>query len=190
MSDRKGLTGGRAACRRRDALRLGLAAMAGLAPLRALAHTRPRRPRRLRFYNLHTSERLETVFWEDGHYVFDALAEIDLLLRDFRTGEVRAINTGLLDLLFRLGERLETSAPFHVVSGYRSAETNAMLHRAGRDVARNSLHVAGMAIDLRVPGRSLEAVREAAAVALHGGGVGYYPRSDFVHLDVGRVRYW
>lgn len=102
---------------------------------------------------------------------------------------MKAIERRLLDLLHRLHATLDTSEPFHVISGYRSPDTNAMLLARGGGVARHSLHMDGQAIDLRVPGRALSKIR-GAALALRGGGVGYYPGSDFVHVDVGRVRWW
>jgi uncharacterized protein YcbK (DUF882 family) len=145
--------------------------------------------RRLGFYNLRTGESLSSVYWEDGRYLADALAEIDYVLRDFRTGEVHPIDPALLDLVHRLRVVMGTAQPFHVISGYRSPETNAMLARKSGGVAKNSYHVKGMAIDLRLPDRRLEDLR-AAALALAGGGVGYYPRSDFVHMDTGPVRAW
>jgi uncharacterized protein YcbK (DUF882 family) len=145
--------------------------------------------RSLAFRNLHTDEFLEVVYRVDGRYAPDALTRIDWLLRDYRTGDVREIDRGLLDLLSALRAALDTREPFAVISGYRSAATNARLVATTTGVARASLHVAGMAIDIRVPGRSLETLR-AAARSLQGGGVGYYPKSDFVHVDVGPVRYW
>jgi uncharacterized protein YcbK (DUF882 family) len=145
--------------------------------------------RRLGFYNLHTGESLSSVYWEDGRYLADSLAEIDYVLRDFRTGEVHRIDPALLELVHRLGVVMGSAQPFHVISGYRSPETNAMLARKSGGVAKNSYHVKGMAIDLRLPGRRLEDLR-AAALTLAGGGVGYYPRSDFVHMDTGPVRAW
>jgi uncharacterized protein YcbK (DUF882 family) len=117
------------------------------------------------------------------------LREIDWVLRDFRTGEARVMDRRLLDLLWRLRTTLDTTEPYEVISGYRSPKTNAMLRSQSRGVSRVSLHMQAMAIDVRVPGHSLTAVREAA-LALRLGGVGYYAASDFVHVDVGRVRYW
>jgi uncharacterized protein YcbK (DUF882 family) len=145
--------------------------------------------RTLAFRNLHTGETLEVVYRVDGHLDPGVLREIDWLLRDFRTGEARPIDRRLLDLLWRLRAVLDTTEPYEVISGYRSPATNAMLRRTGRGVARGSLHTRAMAIDVRVPGQPLAAVR-AAALALRLGGVGYYPTSDFVHVDVGRVRFW
>ncbi len=145
--------------------------------------------RALSFYNLHTDERLKTVYWSDGEYVPESLTEINHILRDFRTGTVKPIHTDLLDLLNRLSATLDTSKPFDIISGYRTPKTNAMLRHRSEGVAKNSLHMKAMAADIRVPGRRLKDVHDAA-VRLRVGGVGYYPQSDFVHVDVGRVRYW
>ena len=149
------------------------------------------RGRSLSFDNLHTGEKLRVEYWADGRYLPDALAEVNYLLRDFRTDQVHAIAPQLLDLLTRLRTRMDTSQPVNVISAYRSPVTNAML-RAEHEhsgVASKSLHLQGMAIDIRIPGRAL-ADLHMAALAERGGGVGYYPRSDFVHVDVGRVRNW
>lgn len=145
--------------------------------------------RHLKFENLHTGESLALDYWSDGAYHPEALAEINNVLRDFRTGEVHAIEPGLLDLLHDLNSRLETAAPYQVISGYRSPRTNAALHEHSNGVASKSLHMQGMAIDIRVPGRQLAAVHDTA-LSLGRGGVGFYPSSDFVHVDVGRVRKW
>lgn len=145
--------------------------------------------RGLEFYNTHTDERLRTTYWMGGRYVSNALADINFILRDFRANEIKGIDLRLLDLLSRLHASLETNEPFHIISGYRTAATNALLQGASEGVARHSLHIEGMAIDIRVPGRDLAVLRRAA-LALHEGGVGYYPKSDFVHVDVGRVRTW
>jgi uncharacterized protein YcbK (DUF882 family) len=146
-------------------------------------------PRILAFQNLHTGESLKTVYYAEGRYLPEAMQHIEWLLRDFRTEQAHTIDPRLLDLLSDLHGHLETREPFHVISGYRSPQTNAMLASLGDGVAQNSLHMQGMAIDIRVPGRSLRHVR-AAALRLRRGGVGYYPRSDFVHVDTGRVRTW
>jgi uncharacterized protein YcbK (DUF882 family) len=177
---------------RRRVLMLGaMAAVGGILPRAAFSESkRPQAAERsLGFYNTHTDERLKAVYWEKGHYIPESLAEINHILRDHRTGEVENIDTELLDLLFALRSKLEIRLPFNVISGYRSASTNAALRAAGSGVAKNSLHMVGKAIDIRAPGFDLGALRRAA-VALRGGGVGYYPKSDFVHVDVGRVRYW
>lgn len=177
---------------RRRFLKLGaMAVLAGIFPQTASGSvgviTQPERS--LTFYNTHTGERLKTVYWIEGNYISESLGEIDHILRDHRTNEVLNIDTQLLDLLFALRNELDTNQPFHIISGYRSAPTNAFLHARSDGVAENSLHTVGKAIDIRTPGRALP-VLHRAAIALKGGGVGYYPKSDFVHVDVGRVRYW
>ena len=166
---------------------LHIAAPALLLPS-AVASARPA-PRTLRFDNLHTGEKFNGAYWVNGKYVPDALAEIRWVLRDFRNGEQHPIDSQLLDLLTLLRGRLGTTQPYEVISGYRSPATNAMLRESSDGVAAHSLHMEGMAIDIRVPGRSLSHLRNAA-LSLSAGGVGYYPASDFVHVDVGRVRHW
>lgn len=146
-------------------------------------------PRALAFESLHTGERLKTVYWVDGAYMPEALSQIDWLLRDHRTNLARPIDPLLLDVLTRLQHQLGVTAPFQVISGYRSPATNRMLAAASTGVARESLHTQGLAIDVRVPGVPLTRLRDTAK-SLQAGGVGFYPRSDFVHLDIGRVRYW
>ncbi|HYB90168.1 MAG TPA: DUF882 domain-containing protein [Candidatus Binataceae bacterium] len=179
---------------RRRFLRIGAMAAAGLI-VPGAAHAGlyvgadDAAPRRLKFYNLHTDERLEVDYFADGHYLPDALGAINHILRDFRRNEVKAIEPRLLDLLSAINLRLDTTAAFDVISGYRSPLTNAMLHARSEGVAAHSLHVDGKAIDIRVQGRDL-ATLHGVALAIRAGGVGYYPRSDFVHVDVGRYRYW
>lgn len=183
---------------RRRFLGLGAAAAAvALTPNAAFAGVRrgagaEAGDRVLSFVNLHTGERLRAAYCCSGEYQAEALAAIDHILRDVRADEVRAIDRRLLDLLHQLGGRLETDQPFHIISGYRSPRTNAMLRArggAGSGVASGSLHQVGKAIDIRLPGVRLDHLR-AAARALKAGGVGYYPASNFVHVDTGRVREW
>lgn len=145
--------------------------------------------RKLSFDNLHTGERLKADYWVDGEYVPDALQDINRLLRDFRTGDVHPIEPKLLDVLSLLRGMMETESDFQVISGYRSPKTNATLHEQSGRVAATSLHMRGMAIDVRISGRPLTGLRDAA-LRLAAGGVGYYPKSNFVHVDVGRVRRW
>ncbi len=146
--------------------------------------------RTLSFDCTNTGEQLSNIdYWVEGQYVPDALAEINQALRDFRTGEVHPIEPKLLDLLYQLGRRLETECEFELTSGYRSPETNAMLHQVDSGVAVNSLHMKGQAADISLPGRPLHKLYETA-LALQIGGVGYYPVDAFVHVDVGRVRRW
>ncbi len=182
---------------RRSFLGYGAAATAAaLAPGTVQAATATpaakRRERVLSFFHTHTGERLTTPYCCDGVYQPEALARINHLLRDFRQNEVRPIDPQLLDLLHELGGTLDVDTPFHVISGYRSPVTNTMLRERGGDhtgVASRSLHMVGKAIDIRVPGVKLDDLR-AAARSLKLGGVGFYPSSNFVHVDTGRVRYW
>jgi uncharacterized protein YcbK (DUF882 family) len=178
---------------RRRFLDLGArAALAtGFGGARAVVTRASAATRRLAFYNTHTAESLDLIYWADGHYLDDALAGINHVLRDHRTGKTTSMDPKLLDLLFALAARLATSSPFHVISGYRARESNEYLRSLSPDsgVAQDSQHTKGRAADVRVPDRPLAQVRDAA-MALRGGGVGYYPDSDFVHVDVARVRQW
>jgi uncharacterized protein YcbK (DUF882 family) len=143
----------------------------------------------LAFYNTHTGESLSTTYSRSGQPVPAALQKINHILRDHRTGEIREIDIRLLDLLHRLAREIGCAQPFHVISGYRSKQTNAFLRLRGGGVAASSLHMSGQAIDIRLPDCCLTDLRQAA-LSLKAGGVGYYPRPDFVHLDIGRVRCW
>jgi uncharacterized protein YcbK (DUF882 family) len=163
------------------------AALLPLAPAWATSLGNSRRY--LSFTSLHTGEKLTALYYAKGNYLDDALGDINKILRDFRTGEVMAIDLRLLDLLYALQLTLRTRAPFEVISGYRSPVTNAMLAAASDGVAKKSLHMQGMAIDVRLGDQRLSTLRDAA-LRLQGGGVGYYPGPEFVHVDVGRVRSW
>jgi len=176
---------------RRNFLKIGAVAAAQLiVPAAALARTTVQlRSRSLKFYNLHTGESLSTTYWQDGRYVPDELDRVNYILRDFRRNEIKPIDPTLLDLLTRIQHQLGTNEAFHVISGYRSPLTNAMLHANSEGVAVHSLHIDGKAIDISVPGRTLEQLR-GAALAQRSGGVGYYPKTGFVHVDTGRVRHW
>jgi uncharacterized protein YcbK (DUF882 family) len=140
-------------------------------------------------YNSHTGESLNATYWVQGKYLPEALSAVDRVLRDHRTDEIKPINPQLLDLLYAINEELGCPHPFYVISAYRSPTTNAYLRFMSRRVAEHSLHMDGKAVDLRLPGWASYTLRRVA-VDLHMGGVGYYPRSDFVHVDVGPVRYW
>jgi len=146
-------------------------------------------PRTLNFLHTHTSERLAVEYFSGGQYLPDALTEVNRFLRDFRTGDVHAIEPGLLDLLHQLAGTTGASRPFQVISGYRSPATNAMLRAHSEGVASGSLHMQGQAIDIRLADVPL-AKLHAGALSLKRGGVGYYPASNFVHVDTGRVRRW
>lgn len=146
--------------------------------------------RKLCLYNIHTGEKLDVTYWEQGQYIPEVLQDLNYLLRDYRTDSVRRIDNELLDQVFVLRNKLDLNKPIHIISGYRSIKTNRMLrlHSHGQ-VAKNSLHTKGRAIDIRMPGRSLNQLR-LAALSLQAGGVGYYPDNEFIHLDTGRVRRW
>jgi uncharacterized protein YcbK (DUF882 family) len=181
---------------RRSFLGLGAAATAAaLVPGRAqaaVAAAPGRRERTLALFHTHTGERLKLAYCCDGKYQPEALAQLNHLLRDFRVNEEKPIDPQLFDLLHELGGTLETDQPYHIISGYRSPQTNAMLRERGgghTGVASQSLHMVGKAIDIRLPGVTLDHLRSAAA-SLKRGGVGFYPSSNFVHVDTGRVRYW
>ncbi|MBK1664375.1 twin-arginine translocation pathway signal protein [Rhodospirillum rubrum] len=175
---------------RRSFIGLCTGAVAALHAPAAFASRRSTIERSLSLENLHTGERVKRVYWANGRYVPDSLREIDHVLRDFRTGDVQPIDRGLLDLLYELHATLETRAPFQVISGYRSPRTNALLRETGGGgVAKQSLHMRGMAIDIALKDRTISQLRRGA-LGLRRGGVGYYPESGFVHVDVGKVRSW
>ena len=146
-------------------------------------------PKRIALLNLHTGERLDIEYFRDGVHVPEALSAIEVLLRDFRTGERHAIDPGLLDYLVQVAHTAGVDPKFSVISGYRSPQTNARLREQGRGVAQRSLHIEGRAIDVRVTGVDC-ADLAAYALDLKRGGVGYYRASDFVHLDTGAFRTW
>jgi uncharacterized protein YcbK (DUF882 family) len=168
----------------------GAAGFAGLllAPAGAIC-AQSLTTRSLSFVHTHTGETLRAEYFSGGVYQPDSLARVDRLLRDFRSGEIRAIDPRLLDILYRLQVLADRPATYEVISGYRSPQTNAALHRASAGVAEHSLHLDGRAIDVRVTGFPTRRLRDLA-LSLRSGGVGYYARSDFVHLDTGRPRSW
>ncbi|MCR5872933.1 DUF882 domain-containing protein [Phenylobacterium sp. J426] len=176
--------------RRREAL--GLAGAFGLSAfvLPTWAQALPATaPRRAALKNLHTGDAFNDVYFENGRYLPDALAEAQKVLRDWRTGDEHFMDPGLFDALHAISDKLETRAPFQIISGYRSPKTNAMLHAKSKGVASTSQHTQGKAVDVRVQGIELARLHKAA-LAVGAGGVGYYPVSDFVHVDTGRVRQW
>lgn len=145
--------------------------------------------RSLSLYNTHTGESLKRVFWAEGTFIPESLAEINKLLRDHRTNDVAAIDPQLLTLLGTITNLVSPGETLHVISGYRSPKSNQALAGQSNGVAKHSLHMDGKAIDIRIPGRNLAYLRDSA-LSLKRGGVGYYPESQFVHLDTGRVRSW
>lgn len=178
--------------RRRSLLKAGMAfALTGLSTRSVFAATEQSKTavRELAFYNLHTGESLKTDYWSQGGYLPEALADINHILRDFRNDQVLPIEPQLLDLLHGLQSTLGTARPFQIISAYRSPATNAALAANSGGVAKGSLHMQGKAIDLHIEGVPLSDLRRAA-ITLKSGGVGYYPNSNFVHVDVGRVRSW
>ena len=194
---------------RRDLLRVGVGGMSVIGALGVLSAPalaaptkqaiRPPAPsitgrfnpnlREVALINLHSGEGFKGVYYADGQFRPEALAQIAAVMRDHQSGDTRDIHADLIDLFARLQARLNTSAPIQIISGYRTIETNEMLALASRGVARNSYHIDGMAADIRVPGRGLRQVRDAA-LNMKSGGVGFYARSNFVHVDVGPVRRW
>ncbi|MBE0577511.1 MAG: DUF882 domain-containing protein [Desulfuromonadales bacterium] len=178
---------------RRNLLKAGLlVSLVCLNPLPAFASYGHQGPgeRRLSLLNTHTGERLkEVVYWEQGSYIHDALDDLNYVLRDHRTDEVHAIDPITLDQMAAISRKVDAGRPFEIISGYRSPESNRALRNNSSGVAKNSYHMQGKAVDLRLPGVPLKVLRKAA-LDLRRGGVGYYPKSDFLHIDSGKVRSW
>ena len=145
--------------------------------------------RRLSFYHTHTAEELTVTYYRDGAYVADALDELNHFLRDFRTGDAIEMNPGVFDILHQIQVASGSTGTFEVISAYRSPATNEMLRGKSSGVAKNSQHLLGNAIDVRLRGFDTAMLRDVA-LSLELGGVGYYKESDFVHVDTGRVRQW
>lgn len=145
--------------------------------------------RALAFQNPHTGDKLNLTYFEKGRYLSDALHEISFMLRDHRTDDVHPIDPELLDQLHDLKQMLGLHQPFDVICGYRSPLTNAKLHAEHTGVANNSFHMHGRAVDIRIERFDLRRIHNAA-LAMHRGGVGYYPESNFIHLDTGTFRTW
>ena len=145
--------------------------------------------RQLSFYHTHTRQNLDVIYYQDGEYVDSALDQVNHFLKDFRTGDVARMDPGLLDILYDLRNELGSDETFEIISAYRSPKTNEMLRANGGGVARKSQHLLGNAIDVRLRGTRTETLRDTA-LGMKRGGVGYYEKSDFVHLDTGRVRRW
>lgn len=143
----------------------------------------------LAFYNIHTGEKLKTCYRSNGKLIHRAIQRINYIMRDYRTGEIKPVDPRLLDLLHRIVWEIKPRLPISIISGYRSPRTNAALRRVTEGVARKSLHMEGRAIDIRIPGHRTTALRRLA-IDLQCGGVGYYPESNFVHLDTGPVKVW
>ena len=145
--------------------------------------------RRIKMYSGRTGESIDTVYWVEGKYIRDALNEINIFMRDWRTGQAIGIDPRTVDVAAASHRLLQTNEPFMMLSGYRSPKTNAMLRSQSSGVARNSLHMVGKAADLRLKSRSVAQMTRAAQ-SCQAGGVGRYSRSNFVHVDCGPVRHW
>ncbi|MEM7317640.1 MAG: DUF882 domain-containing protein [Pseudomonadota bacterium] len=145
--------------------------------------------RRIRMYSGRTGERIDMVYWIDGKYIKDAVKEVNHFMRDWRSDQVKSIDLRTIDIMAASHNLLDANEPYMLLSGYRSPQTNAMLRRKSRGVARNSLHMKGQAADLRLSSRSVRQVAKAA-ISCRAGGVGRYSRSNFVHMDCGVVRDW
>ena len=185
-------TGDRRHVNRRQLIKLGaIATIAGLVrhPLLASASQMILPSREISLFNIHTGEKLSREYCAEGEYHEDALQEIDYLLRDFRTGEVKAIDPRLLNLMHAITSKIKPGSQIHIISGYRSPATNLSLTQKSGGVAKHSLHMDGKAVDIRIPGCDLSQLRRVA-LAMRVGGVGYYAESNFVHVDTGRVRFW
>lgn len=168
-----------------------LALLIGLPSLAAAARAAAEEPARrwVRVYNTHTREELEAVFFDGSDYVPGQLGMLDWLLRDHRTGELVPMRRELFDLMYGLAVDAGVDPRYELVSGYRSPATNAMLAATTGGVSARSLHMEGLAVDVRLSGFPTARLRDLA-LAKQAGGVGFYPKSDFVHLDLGRVRSW
>ena len=176
---------------RRAFLKSSLLLAAPTLSIPALANTAQAAPgeRTLRLYNTHTGESVRSVFWAEGQFIPEGLKDLNKVLRDHRNNKIAEMDPQLLLLLDEVNGKLGNGKELHIISGYRSPESNAKLHANSNGVAKHSMHMDGKAIDIRLPGKDLKMVHKAA-MSLKGGGVGYYPDSQFVHMDTGRVRYW
>lgn len=175
----------------RRKLLLSGSALAGIAllPESALASLSTSRPRVLTLNNLHTGESLKTEFFNGKTYNQSELVRLNHFFRDYRANLTKTIDPQLFDHLFRLQVLLGTRKPVQLISGYRSLATNNMLRESGPGVAKHSYHTKGQAMDFHIEGIALNNIRKAA-LTMRAGGVGYYPRSNFVHIDTGPVRHW
>lgn len=175
--------------RRKFLINASATALAASFPQLILANTNIAVEKTLSFVNLHTNETLECCYWKNNQPNQNGLAKINYILRDHRTQEVAQIDRQLIDMLHNLHTLTKSNAPFEIISGYRSPKTNEALRKSTSGVAKRSLHMQGKAIDVRLPDIELKNFRNAA-ISLQAGGVGYYSKSGFLHLDTGRPRNW
>lgn len=175
---------------RRKWLTLGSAAL-GMSLLSgpALATLSTPRPRILTLNNLNTGESIKAEFFDGRGYNKDELSRLNHIFRDYRANKVKNIDPHLFDQLYRLQVLLGTTKPVQLISGYRSLTTNNELRENHRGVAKQSYHTKGQAMDFHIQGIQLSNIRKAA-LKMRAGGVGYYPRSNFVHIDTGPIRTW
>ena len=145
--------------------------------------------RQLRLANVHTGEILDVVYWADGKYIADHVGQLNYFMRDHRTNKSALMHIRLYDILYRLQSVVGTDSRIHVLSGFRTRATNEALRKRSKYVAKNSFHVKGRAVDLYIPGVDAETIQKEAR-QLEMGGVGYYTKKHFVHLDTGRPRFW
>ena len=145
--------------------------------------------RRIRMYSGRTGETMDTIYWIEGKYIKEAVKEINYFMRDWRSDRTRSMDIRTVDIMAASSNLMNVNEPYMLLSGYRTPETNAMLRSRSRGVAKNSLHMKGMAADLRMKSRSVGQIARAA-VACRAGGVGRYSGSNFVHMDCGTVRSW
>lgn len=145
--------------------------------------------RRIKMHSGRTGERLDTIYWIEGDYIPEALAEVNRFMRDWRTDGVIDIDRRTVDILAASHRLLDAETPYLLLSGYRSPQTNTMLRSKSRGVARNSLHMKGQAADIRLENRNVSQISRAA-ISCSAGGVGKYSSSNFVHMDCGPVRIW
>ena len=172
---------------RRQFIQYGLCAVSIAAlPRLAWAGTSARE---LSFYHTHTGETLRVAYAENGKYIPSAMQTLNHFMRDWRTGDAHPIDPALFDQLYALQRMVEKPGAYDVICGYRSPKTNQMLHAHSEGVANHSMHLEGRAMDIRLPGKDLASLHKAA-LSMNAGGVGYYPGSDFIHIDTGRVRRW
>lgn len=145
--------------------------------------------RSLNLYNIHTKEHLNITFWVNGHYIAPAIKRLNWFMRDWRVNKATKMDPEVYSLLYILNKNVKGREAIHVISGHRTRKTNDALRRQGRNTAKKSQHVEGRAIDIMIPGVSIKKLR-MEALKLKKGGVGYYPKSGFVHIDTGDVRQW
>lgn len=182
--------------RRREFLKTAGALCAGalLMPHELLAYnpnscTLSESTRSLKLYNIHTNDYLDITYFQNGNYIKSALSQIDQIMIDRRSGETTQMNPRLLDTLHQIQTSCGSHEPIDLICGYRAPDTNAKMARSSKGVAKHSYHTRGMAADINIQGMPLEKIRSIAR-SLNAGGVGIYPKSGFVHVDVGPVRTW